>query len=193
MVLMPVSKLRRVRRLAFSNISTICLASSAWRYSRGIALDVVAELENGAHLGAGEIGDGAQILAGHARGRGKNVGVLMDGNSGSSLRSMSSFASHGWLSFLGGRLCAGAACSVKNFVERGDGGVHMLALKDVRRQEAQHRVAGAVDDDVPLEHLGDGELGQIGGVELGGNHQALAAHVDDACVLLGECAQFCWK
>jgi len=30
-VLMPVSKLRRVRRLAFSNMSTICLASSAWR------------------------------------------------------------------------------------------------------------------------------------------------------------------
>ncbi len=42
-----------------------------------IALDVVAELENGAHFGAGEIGDGAQVLAGETRGGGENVGVLL--------------------------------------------------------------------------------------------------------------------
>jgi hypothetical protein len=45
-----------------------------------IALDVVAQLENGAHLGAGQIGDGAHVLAGQPRGGGKNIGVLLNGN-----------------------------------------------------------------------------------------------------------------
>ena len=45
-----------------------------------VALDVVAELENGAHFAAGKIGDGAHVLAGQARGGGQNVGVLLDGN-----------------------------------------------------------------------------------------------------------------
>ena len=57
------------------------------------------------------------------------------------------------------------------------------------RQEAQNRVAGAVDEDVALEHFGDGELGQIGGIEFGRNHQALAAHVDDGAVARGQGAQ----
>ena len=47
-----------------------------------IALDVVAELEDGADFGAGEIGDGAHVFAGKARGGGKNVGVFLDGNRG---------------------------------------------------------------------------------------------------------------
>ena len=42
-----------------------------------IALDVVPELEDGAHFGAGEIGDRAQIFAGHARGRSQNVRILL--------------------------------------------------------------------------------------------------------------------
>ena len=47
-----------------------------------IALDVVAELEDGAHFGAGEIGDGAEIFAGHARGGGENIGIFLHGNRG---------------------------------------------------------------------------------------------------------------
>ena len=50
----------------------------------------------------------------------------------------------------------------EDFVERGDGGVDMSALEDIRRKEAQHRIAGAVDEDVALEHFGDGELGEFG-------------------------------
>ena len=74
----------------------------------------------------------------------------------------------------------------EDFVQRRDGGVDMRALQNVRRQEAQHRVAGAVDQDVPLEHLGDDELGEIRRIKLGGNHQALSAHVDDGLVTRGK-------
>ena len=77
----------------------------------------------------------------------------------------------------------------EDFVERGDGGVDVGALQNVRRQEAQHRIAGAVDEDVALEHFGDGELGEVGGIELGGEHQAFAADVDDGAVARGERAQ----
>ena len=77
----------------------------------------------------------------------------------------------------------------QNLVERGDGGIDVLALQDVRRQEAQHRVAGAVDEDVALEHLGHGELGEVGRIEFGGQHQALAAHIDDGIVAAREPAQ----
>src|ERR1035441_3712623 len=41
------------------------------------------------------------------------------------------------------------------FVQRGDGLINMRALDDERRQEAQYRIAGAVDENAPLEHLGD--------------------------------------
>ncbi len=67
----------------------------------------------------------------------------------------------------------------EDFVQRRNRGVDVTALQNVRRQEAQNGIAGAVDENVALEHLGDGELGEVGGVELGGNHQALAAHIDD--------------
>ena len=74
----------------------------------------------------------------------------------------------------------------EDFVERCNGCVDMGALQNVRRQEAQHRVAGAVDQDVALQHLGHGELGEIGRIEFGGEHQAFAAHVDDGVMLAGE-------
>ena len=47
-----------------------------------IALHVVAQLEDGAHLAAGEIGDGTHVLAGQPRRRGQNIGVLLDGHGG---------------------------------------------------------------------------------------------------------------
>ena len=59
-----------------------------------VALDVVAELEDGADFGAGEIGDGAHVFAGEARGGGENVGVLLHGNGGVRVFE-SCFASHG--------------------------------------------------------------------------------------------------
>ncbi len=48
----------------------------------GIALDVVSKFHEGTHLSAGEIGDRTKILAGHSRGRGKDIGVLLHGNRG---------------------------------------------------------------------------------------------------------------
>src|ERR1017187_142084 len=77
-------------------------------------------------------------------------------------------------------LCRGVFC--KDFVECLDGCVHVGALQNIRRQETQHGVAGAVDQDVPLEHLSHGELGEVSGIKLRGNHQALASHVHDRVV-----------
>ncbi len=42
---------------------------------------------------------------------------------------------------------------------------------------------------MPLEHFGDDELGEFRRIELGGNHQAFAAHVNDCIVASGEGAQ----
>jgi hypothetical protein len=38
----------------------------------------VAELEDGAHLGAGEIGDGAHVFTGEASGGGENIGIFVN-------------------------------------------------------------------------------------------------------------------
>ena len=147
-----------------------------------IALDVVAELDNRAHLAARQIGDGAHILAIQARGGGKNIGVFRDGYYGCFDESVASHCSF----LLRMRFCG---ISGEDLVQRRDGGVNMNALEDVRRQKAQRRIAGAVDDDAVLKHLGDGVLAQIGGVEFGSDHQALAAHLGDARVALGQLAQ----
>src|SRR5579871_6802226 len=49
----------------------------------------------------------------------------------------------------------GKFCSMfgEDFVKGRYARVHMLVLQNVRRQETQNRVAGAVDHDAPLEHL----------------------------------------
>ena len=79
-----------------------------------IALHVVAELEDGAHFGAGEIGDGAHVLAGQPRGGGQNIGVLLHGNCGSR-RFDGCSASHGCflLRMSAAMRVHAAACSVK--------------------------------------------------------------------------------
>jgi len=61
-------------------------------------------------------------------------------------------------------------------------------MQDIGRQKAQDSVAGAVDDDAPLEHFGDNQLGQVGGVDFGGNHQATSAHVNDSAMALSKSA-----
>src|ERR1035438_105112 len=55
----------------------------------------------------------------------------------------------------------------------------MSALKYERRQETQHCLAGAVDEDAPLEHLSDDQLGKLRRVEFRCNHQAFTANVGD--------------
>jgi hypothetical protein len=43
----------------------------------------------------------------------------------------------------------------ENFVQRANGRVHVISMQNIWRQKAQDSVAGAVDDDAPLEHFGD--------------------------------------
>src|SRR6266568_3811350 len=89
------------------------------------------------------------------------------------------------LGCLGGGLfateCRGEFC--EDIIQRLNGGVDVGALQNVRRKEAQHRVTGAIDKDVPLEHLGDYEFGEFRGVEFCGNHETLAAYIDDCLVV----------
>src|SRR5215472_9371075 len=82
-------------------------------------------------------------------------------------------------------------CSMfgEDFVKGRDRCIHMLLLQNVRRQETQNRVAGAVDQNAPFEHFRHDELTQVRGVHFRGQHQPLAAYVHDAFVLLGEGAQ----
>src|SRR5260370_15771731 len=67
----------------------------------------------------------------------------------------------------------------KNLVERRNGGIHVGALQNVRRQESESRVAGAVDYDTALEHLGYREFSEFGRIKFGREHQSLAADVND--------------
>jgi hypothetical protein len=57
-----------------------------------VALDVVAELEDGADFSAGEIGDGAHVFACETRGGGENVLILLRGDRESGFEG--GFASH---------------------------------------------------------------------------------------------------
>ena len=61
----------------------------------------------------------------------------------------------------------------------------MLALEKEGWEETEDGIAGAVDDDAALHHLGGDALGEVGGVELNAEHEAFAAYVDDAVVALG--------
>src|ERR1700677_234179 len=152
MVLIPVSKARRVRRLAFSNMRTICLASRAWRYSRGLRLTSwpslrmarTSALERSAmeHMSS----PARRVAAARISGSfctGTEVAGLVSG------RSMVALLDMGLTSCsVSGSVC-GSADSARmfseDFVERSDGGVYVSALQNIRGQETQHRVAGAVD------------------------------------------------
>jgi hypothetical protein len=161
-VLMPVSKAEARAQAGLLKHEDHLLGIEGMAILARIALDVVAELENGADFGAGKIGDGAHVFAGEARGGGKNVRVFLDGHTG--VRAFKGCsASHGWPPAVWAsvmRSCDAAATRMfsEDFVERRDGGVHVGALQNVRRQEAQDRIAGAVDEDVALEHFGDVSL-----------------------------------
>src|ERR1700743_1653674 len=62
--------------------------------------------------------------------------------------------------------CRAGCMFRENFIQRANGCIDVFALEDVRRQEAQNGVAGAVDEDAALEHFGDDELAEIGRIEL---------------------------
>ena len=62
----------------------------------------------------------------------------------------------------------------------------MLFFKDIRREEAEDCLAGAIDNDALLEESGCGLFGELLGLEFDAEHEANAAHVGDGRVLLGE-------
>src|SRR3974390_331841 len=184
MVLMPASKLRRVRRLAFSNISTICLASSAWRYSRGLRLTSWPNLRM-ARTSALERSPMEQRSSPARRAAAARMSGSFCTGTTSRCSIVALLAKVLSSCGVGGVVCGaerGAAFG-ENFVECTDRCVHMGALQDVRRQEAQNRVAGAVDHDMALEHLCHDQLGKFRRVHLRCEHQALSAHIDDKFML----------
>src|SRR6185437_12520627 len=75
-------------------------------------------------------------------------------------------------------------CCCENSVERGHCLVDMLALQNERRQKAQHRLAGPVNNDALRHHFSSRALRQLGGIKLDTQHQSHSAHFKDAVVLL---------
>src|SRR5579863_10038674 len=187
MVLMPVSNASRVRRLAFSNISTICFASRAWRYSRGLRFTSWPSLRMARTSALDR--SAIEHMSSPAR---RAAAARMSGSfsTGTAARSMivvllatiCSFSS-----FRGG--LRGACVFGKYLVKRSDRGIDVRALQNVGRQEPQDRIAGAIDNDAPLQHLCDGCLGELGGIEFRGQHQAFPAHIHNGVVLLRQLAQ----
>src|SRR3984957_18349325 len=189
MVFMPVSKARRVRRLAFSNISTICLASRAWRYSRGLRLTSWPSLRM-ARTSALE-----RSLMEHMSSPASRAAAVRTSSSCWTASAVVCCSRNALLATCLSSCMGGAAHGVgvgvggKDLIQRGDGVVDMRGLKNERRQKAQDGITGAVDEDVPLQHFLDDLLGHGRGVEFGGEHESFAAHVDDGVVAIGETAQ----
>src|SRR6185437_11580881 len=71
-------------------------------------------------------------------------------------------------------------CDSEGGIERLDHLVHMLLLDDVRRQEAQHRIVRAIDQNALREQVGYNRLREIGRVQLDREH-----HADTADCLYG--------
>src|SRR5579872_2542277 len=170
MVLMPASKLMRVRRLAFSNISTICLAWRALRYSRGLRLTSCPSLRmartSGAERSAMEHMSSPAMRAAAARMSGsRSTGIAV-----CRVLVATRVSSYGWGC---GRGCSLRCLLSQNLVECRYCLVDVFAFQNVRRQEAKYGIAGAVDENAAFQHFGYRELGKVGRVEFGGQHQSL--------------------
>src|ERR1039458_7844092 len=185
MVLMPASNARRVRRLAFSNMSTICLASRPLRYSRGLRLtscpSFMMARTSALERSAIEQRSSPAIRAAAAR-----ISGSFCTETSSSLRSMVVLLA---MMVTSRRRVVRRSMYGEDFVQRGNCRVHMGAFQNVRRQETQHSVTGAVDEDAALEHFSNGELRKLRRIEFRGNHQALPAYIDYGFVPSGEQAQ----
>src|SRR5271157_945491 len=192
MVLMPASKLRRVRRLTFSNISTICLASRAWRYSRGLRFTSWPSLRM-ARTSALERSAMEHRSSPASRSTAARMSGSLSMETAGARGSMTALLATCLSSYGISCSCGCSVCGMlsEDFVKRADGDIDVGAFEDVGRQKAQDGVAGAVDDDAPLEHFGNGQLGQVRGIDLGCNHQSPAAHVNNGFVAQGQGAELC--
>src|ERR1700722_5985730 len=59
---------------------------------------------------------------------------------------------------------------LENFIQCADGSVHIFLLKYERRQEAKHRIAGAVDQYLPFQHFFHNQLRKICRIEFSRQH-----------------------
>src|SRR6185437_5636109 len=166
-VLMAVSKVSRVRSEAFSKNMTICFASSAQRYLPGSALTWCARRRTAA---ISMVEKSAMEQRSRPPSESIGEGGAPTGASGAyALLAMLGGSNGGW----GGSLRRPVG---KNLVECVDGLVDVLDSDDEWRQEAQDGLTGAVDEDAPCEHVRHNLLGEVGGVKVGGQHEALSAY-----------------
>src|SRR5271170_7878195 len=191
-VLMAVSKVRRVRREAFSKNMTIWRASRAWRKSSGLALTAWASSMMAAI--SWTVRSAMEQRSRPQRRLEASLKAVSDWMPRvACVRGKSSTMSgFGFMmtvllpiGFFSCRRCAGIGCT-EDLIECFDGGLDVLALEKEGWEETEDGVAGAVDDDAALHHLGGDALGEIGGVEFDAEHEAFAAYVDDAVVAFGE-------
>ena len=132
-----------------------------------MALDRVGELHDRGHLLHGEVGDGAEVAPAQA------LGGLGEGDVGlnaercgglagcevvtGDLRRLRvhhyGFATHGivLLPALRRRMLH-VKCKISSSAAMAV--IDVFALENERRKKAQHRLAGAIDDDVAIHHLG---------------------------------------
>src|SRR5271154_5390305 len=165
-VLMPDSKLSRVRRLAFSNMSTICLASRAWRYSRGLRLTSCPSLRMAR---TSELV--RSLMEQRSSPARRAAAERMSGSCWTGMAAVCRVSRVSGKALLATKLSScfrdaarnGAAGMFgENLIQSRDGLVYVLLLKNEGRQETQHGVAGAVDYDFAVEHLAHGELCELG-------------------------------
>src|ERR1700733_7394931 len=197
-VLIAASKVRRVRREAFSKNMTIWRASRAWRKSSGwvftacessmmaaISCTVRSAMEQRSRpqrrleASLNAVSDWMPRVAVGLAGKCSSPGV-----SAVLVFIMTVLLPMGFLSC---RRCADVCCctAFQDFVERGDCVFDVFALENVRGKEAKNRLAGSIEDDAALHHLGSHLCCQLGRVEFEAKHQAKTSNVDDAIVACG--------
>src|ERR1700723_1840593 len=86
------------------------------------------------------------------------------------------------MGFFSCRRCADVFCCtlLQNLVECRDGGLDVFALENIRGKKAKDPLAGSIENDASLHHLGGHLCCQFGGVEFEAQHQAESSDVDDA-------------
>src|ERR1700679_278758 len=173
-VLMAVSKVRRVRRDAFSKNMTIWRASSAWRKSSGW---VLTACESSMMAGISCTVRSAMEQRSRPQRRLeaslKAVSDWMPSVAGLPGRCSSAAVSAVFefmmtvllpMGFLSCRRCADICCCIdlQYFVECGDRGLDVVAFENVRGEKTKNSLAGPIEDDATLHHLGGHLRCQLG-------------------------------
>src|SRR6266851_1211423 len=191
-VLMAASKVRRVRREAFSKNITICFASSAWRKSSGWfftawASSMIAAISCTVRSAMEQRSRPQRRLVASLKAVSDwipRVAVgLCETRSSPAISVVLVFITTVLLPMvlLSCRRCAGVCCT-DDLVECFDSSLDVFALENERGKEAKDGLARPGDDDVAFHELSSHVSRQICRVEFGAQHQPNASNVDDAFV-----------